>query len=195
MRWYRRPLYRCIGVGAVFACVLIVTVIVVVVPHFQKPVEAPTVTTLITLEQLQQVACSFLSIPDLTKCRSTVAFGGSGVRNEATGSTIPTEIGVLTQLTWLDFSFNDFLSSKIPSEIGRLTKLKMLSFWGNQLSSTIPSEFGLLTQLTYLSFHANQLSGTMPSSLCSILDTISIDCGEMQCHCCYQVGSNNSYCG
>jgi Leucine-rich repeat (LRR) protein len=106
----------------------------------------------------------------------------------STGSTIPSEIGLLTQLMFLSFSDNS-LTSTIPSEIGLLTKLKRLTFSFNQLTSTIPNEIGLLTQLTVLSFRSNWLEGTIPSSLCSLPSLVSsiwIDCGEITCDsgCC-----------
>jgi Leucine-rich repeat (LRR) protein len=42
------------------------------------------------------------------------------------------------------------LTSTIPSEIGLLTQLELLSFFNNSLTSTIPSEILRLTQLTSL---------------------------------------------
>ncbi|KAI2505059.1 hypothetical protein MHU86_9415 [Fragilaria crotonensis] len=128
------------------------------------------------------IACNFLSIPDVTTCRSTFVFDSdNGVTT--TGSTIPSEIGLLTQLTYLDVEGNS-LSSTIPSEIGLLTQLTKLDISRNALTSTIPSEIGLLTLLTELDFSNNQLTGTIPSSLCSrtsLYGNIAFDDGEITC--------------
>jgi hypothetical protein len=177
-------------------------------PTAKPTARAPTAkpSTRLTPEQ---IACNFLSVPNLTKCRSKAWFDSYyNYAERTTGSTIPSEIGLLTQLTYLDFSYNR-LTSTIPSEIALLTKLSVLSFYKNQLTSTIPSEFARLTQLTYLGFGSNQmtstipseiglmtqltrlsfyynyLTGTIPSSLCAVGSmTIVVDCGEIACGCC-----------
>ena len=184
MKWYQR---RWIFLGlALFACGLVVAVVVLVVrpqsatdtSSLTSPTSAPTSLT------PEQIACNFLSEPDVAECRSTVVFGGT-----TTGSTIPSEIGLLTQLQGLSFSSNQ-LTSAIPSEIGLLTQLTYLSFWSNSLTSTIPSEIETLTQLRSLWFNNNTLMGTIPSSLCSLpslITNIFIDCGEITCAsgCCF----------
>ena len=73
-------------------------------------------------------------------------------------STIPSEIGLLTQLTYLSLNSN-VLTSTIPTEIGLLTQLTLLDvfrkeyipldFISNNLTSAIPSETGLVTQLAF----------------------------------------------
>mmetsp|Transcript_249 Transcript_249/g.427 ORF Transcript_249/g.427 Transcript_249/m.427 type:complete len:257 (+) Transcript_249:95-865(+) len=78
--------------------------------------------------------------------------------------TIPTELGMLSRLTWLDVDVNR-LTGTVPSELGSATSLVWLCFHQNQLTGTVPSELGLLTSLTWLRFYTNQLSGTIPSEL------------------------------
>ncbi|KAI2505047.1 hypothetical protein MHU86_9403 [Fragilaria crotonensis] len=139
-----------------------------------QPTQAPTMRRPTTTSKPTSltpvaIACSFLSIPNVTKCRSTLVFdsynnGDLENRKIPTGSTIPSEIGHLTQLTFLEF-FNNSLTSAIPSEIGLLTQLTELSFHMNSLTSTIPTEIGRLTQLTILSFSANSLTFTIPSEI------------------------------
>ncbi len=258
MKWYQRPLYRCILVGSVvFACVLLGAVIVLVVVLSRQPAAASSSSSLLPLTPAPitappspapttqppspapssastsepavvpptpapiieppvapptpgpntttprptpkpsssltpaQIACQFLSIPNVTECLATVEFAGA-----PTGSTIPSEIGLLTQLTYLDF-YSERLTARIPSEIGRLTQLAYLDFSANSLTSRIPSEIGLLTKLTGLFFSDNQLSGTIPSSLCShAYLSPFIDCGEITCQagCCKDWYSGSS-CG
>jgi Leucine-rich repeat (LRR) protein len=79
------------------------------------------------------------------------------------GGTIPTEIGLLTTLTYLDID-GDFFGS-IPTEIGLLTMLTELYIEFTQLTSSIPTEIGNLVLLTELEIEVNYLTGTMPTEL------------------------------
>jgi len=45
---------------------------------------------------------------------------------------------------------DNLLTSSIPTEIGRLTNLTRLSMYNNMLNSSIPTEIGLLSTLTEL---------------------------------------------
>ena len=77
---------------------------------------------------------------------------------------IPSEIGNLINLTWLNLSGNN-LTGEIPPEIGNLTNLTTLQLSNNQLTGEIPSEIGNLTNLIGLSLLNNQLSGEIPSEI------------------------------
>ena len=81
--------------------------------------------------------------------------------------TIPTEIGWLTNLAWLNIHSNSILGT-IPSELGLLTKLTYLSVTHNQLTGTLPTELGLLTLLTTFNFMENSITGDVPQNFCSI---------------------------
>ena len=114
----------------------------------------------------EQIACNFLSIPSLTECRATTEFDfytGGAVTN---GSIIPSEIGLLTQLTHLEFGWN-VLTGSIPSSIASLTNLV---HFGCTFPSTgsFTSFFSSLSKLTYLTITSTMLSGNIPSSLSSL---------------------------
>ena len=50
---------------------------------------------------------------------------------------IPTEIGSLTNLTYLRLSYNAF-DHEAPNELADLTQLELVQLHGNRLSGTIP---------------------------------------------------------
>ena len=78
----------------------------------------------------------------LTAIRSLV---GKGL-----DAPVPSEIGLLTQLTLIEFQYNAFRDIPIPSEIGLLTQLNSLVLDNNDFIRTFPSELGQLTALETL---------------------------------------------
>ena len=89
-------------------------------------------------------------------------------------TSIPPEIGNLTKLTalWLD---GNSLTGAIPSEIGNLTNLASLKLSDNNLTGTIPSIIGNLTNIVNLQLNNNQLSGIIPGTLCNLTNLSSIN--------------------
>ena len=63
------------------------------------------------------------------------------------------------------------LTGEIPSELGSLVNLTWLNLKNNQLRGGIPSELGSLPGLTGLWLHENQLTGEIPSELGSLAGT------------------------
>jgi len=78
--------------------------------------------------------------------------------------TLPSEIGDLTNLTYLDLENNN-LSGAIPNEIGNLTDLVYLYLNKNQFSEAIPDTIGNLTKLEDLWLDRNQLIGAIPATI------------------------------
>ena len=74
--------------------------------------------------------------------------------------TIPNEIGLLTDLTFLGMQRGG-LTSTIPTEIGRLTNLKVLDLDFNDLSGIFSTELLSLSSLTQLDVNNNRLSGSI----------------------------------
>ena len=78
--------------------------------------------------------------------------------------TIPSELGSLTNLRWLNLE-NSQLSGAIPPELGRLTNLEHLVLWDNELTGEIPAELGGLAKLQSLGLGGNRLTGEIPAEL------------------------------
>lgn len=160
----------------------------------------------------QQIACQFIGLESLTECAAVLDVRRSKGRG---GGTIPTEIGLLTQLTYLSLEGNGLggsipsafgylssltylslrenaLTGSIPSSIGTLVELQSLTFYMNEITGTIPSSVADLTQLTFVSFDSTYLTGKIPSSLCTHVPIVYTTCETSQCSCCQQ---ENNACG
>lgn len=99
--------------------------------------------------------------------------------------TIPTELGLLTELTRLGLNTNQ-LTGTIPSELGLLSQLRLLFLSDNRITGTIPTELGLLSELTQLGFGDNSLSGNMPQQVCLLQEQhgliyLDVDVLEVSC--------------
>ena len=107
-------------------------------------------------------------------------------RNNLTGHLNLEDLGELTNLTYLDLSFNQ-LSGSIPTQIGQIDNLQMMNLAHNELSGTLPSELGALNsgappvsmgcglddpcplgvqlRLTELNLAHNRIEGDVPTEL------------------------------
>eukprot|EP00245_Coleochaete_scutata_P008745 TRINITY_DN2731_c0_g2_i2.p1 TRINITY_DN2731_c0_g2~~TRINITY_DN2731_c0_g2_i2.p1 ORF type:complete len:418 (+),score=52.08 TRINITY_DN2731_c0_g2_i2:120-1373(+) len=83
-------------------------------------------------------------------------------------------IGNLTELTFLDLSFNQ-ISGPIPREIGRLVKLTKLYLGRNLFTGNIPAELGNLVLAEELTMDRCQLSGTVPVELGKLTTVTKLD--------------------
>ena len=128
---------------------------------------------------------------DLSHVRSINFFAGSadsitcpsydyglihGVPNALTGS-IPSELGNLSNLSYLNLRSND-LTGSIPSELGNLSSLTDLGLSSNDLTGSIPSELGNLSSLTDLDLRSNDLTGSIPSELGNLSSLTDLDLGS-----------------
>ena len=118
------------------------------------------------LRWLGLYACGFkgIVVTFVESANFEVEHGSPCMHINVTTGTIPTTIGLLKQLEWIEILHNRF-SGTLPSEIGQLTKATMLSSYDNLFKGTLPTEFGLLTEMTLLRMGGNQLTGPVPSEL------------------------------
>jgi len=100
------------------------------------------------------------------------------VHNNMVGQ-IPSELGNLTELIWLNLKDNQ-LSGSLPPELGHFMKLENLEIGGNQLTGHIPSELGGLINLENLDISSNQLTGHIPSELGGLINLKSLSLNRNQ---------------
>ena len=77
-------------------------------------------------------------------------------------TSMPTEIGLLTGLTWLSFSSTQIAS--IPTEIGLLTNMLTVLSASLPRITSLPSEIGALTSLKWLASEYNGLT-SLPTTI------------------------------
>lgn len=106
------------------------------------------------------------SFPPLFSMRSLVSIDFDHC--EMSG-TIPKEIGLLTNLTYLNLAFNQFTGG-IPDEIGNLTELTFLNLNRNPLGGTIPASIGKLKKLEHLWLANCKLSGDIPFDIGHLIE-------------------------
>jgi hypothetical protein len=83
-------------------------------------------------------------------------------------STIPTEIGKLTNLIFIDFDFNR-LSGSLTTELLSLSSLTQLDLNNNLLTGSI-NGIGVFPNMTFLQIHANAFTGTVPEAVGTFKD-------------------------
>ena len=77
---------------------------------------------------------------------------------------IPTELGSVGTLQWLDLSSNE-LNGPIPRALGNLANLVVLRLSWNELSGSVPAWLGDMPALLVLYLLGNELSGDVPDEL------------------------------
>jgi len=83
-------------------------------------------------------------------------------------SSLPSQLGMLSNLTDFDIALNINLSGTLPTEMGRLTSMEWLQVWENKLTGSIPSEIGLMTRLTSMNLSENRFTGLIPTEIAQL---------------------------
>ncbi|KAJ7977192.1 putative Receptor protein kinase [Quillaja saponaria] len=83
------------------------------------------------------------------------------LNNNSLSGPIPSAIGNLSRLTFLDLGNNLF--EDIPAELGQLKELQYLSLFGNNLNGSISYQITTLQKVQYLDLGSNYLSFLPPS--------------------------------
>jgi hypothetical protein len=190
-KWYQRRFYRGALIGSVMITCILVGVVVALLARPTgnsnsaltpvEPVPSPTMsapqtdsnpptTSAPTVDLAsERIACDFIAQPSLSDCRLQRTV------NAKNGLTIPSEIGLLTKLTYLPLE-NAALTGNIPTTICNLTELRHLSFrTSSALLGTVPSLMGNMVQLTHVDFAASGLTGSIPSSIGSLTQLQLLD--------------------
>ncbi|KAL0399731.1 UNVERIFIED_CONTAM: putative LRR receptor-like serine/threonine-protein kinase [Sesamum radiatum] len=81
---------------------------------------------------------------------------------------IPSEIGLLPDLTWCRLSLNK-LKGEVPSSVFNISKLQSLQLLDNELFGHLPSSIGKgLPNLERLNLANNQFNGSIPTSISNL---------------------------
>ena len=102
---------------------------------------------------------------------------GEDVDNGLTGS-LPSELGMLSELRWIAIVGNHGLTGDIPVELGGLTRLEEIILQANSLTGPIPAALGRLTNLSRLLLGSNPLSGLIPRELGDLAQLTSLEFGH-----------------
>nr|GEU47560.1 MDIS1-interacting receptor like kinase 2-like [Tanacetum cinerariifolium] len=107
----------------------------------------------------------FASFPDLAELY---------IHNCKLEGSIPEQIGLLSNLTYLSLSGNQ-LTGKLPLSFADLTRLKYLDLSNNNLTGKLTVSFANLTRLENLDLSNNYLTGKLPVSFANLTRLKSLD--------------------
>ncbi|KAL5807746.1 hypothetical protein ACOSQ3_028437 [Xanthoceras sorbifolium] len=93
--------------------------------------------------------------------------------NTLTGS-IPSQIGALSRLRFLDLGNNN-LTGSIPPQIANMKNLTHLFMNDNKLIGPIPSSLGLLSNLQKIDLSINHIDGSIPGEITRLNQLIILD--------------------
>ncbi|KAM3197228.1 hypothetical protein ACQJBY_072728 [Aegilops geniculata] len=85
--------------------------------------------------------------------------------SQSLSGTLSGDIQSLSELQYLDLSYNKDLGGSLPSSIGSLSNLQNLILVGCSFAGEIPKEIGQLSKLIFLSLNSNRFTGRIPPSL------------------------------
>ncbi len=96
------------------------------------------------------------------------------LQNNNLVGTIPSEIGDLTELTWLSIGSESGMTGEIPAEIGKLKHLATFYIRYTSIGGAIPAEIGECRSLEWVNFYMNKFT-SIPDEIGNIDDLININ--------------------
>ena len=107
--------------------------------------------------------CNVSSSPVVVTTIDLLSDDNSKGTQYAIKGTIPTSIGLLSNLVTLKLGFQS-IYGKLPSEIGMMSSLSLLALQDNSLTGTIPTTIGYL-KLSSLTLSYQNFAGVLPSEI------------------------------
>uniref|UniRef100_N1QWM1 non-specific serine/threonine protein kinase n=1 Tax=Aegilops tauschii TaxID=37682 RepID=N1QWM1_AEGTA len=98
--------------------------------------------------------------------------------SQSLSGTLSGDIQSLSELQYLDLSYNKDLGGSLPSSIGSLSNLQNLILVGCSFAGEIPKEIGQLSKLIFLSLNSNRFTGHIPPSLSGLSKLYWFDLAE-----------------
>ena len=98
-------------------------------------------------------------------------------------AALPTELGLLAALTFLDLSYNSFLGS-LPDEIFNDPLLVTLNIQNNAFTGSIPNNVNLAQVIESVNISNNKFTGSVPSTFCSDahLTYLNVENNQLLCY-------------
>jgi hypothetical protein len=93
---------------------------------------------------------------------TVLSLGDSGL-----SGTIPTDVGLWTNLTSFTFRENAGVNGKLPTAIGAWTNLQYFRVDTCNFGGPLPSNIGNWRKLTYFAVYSNKLTGPVPTEVSS----------------------------
>jgi Leucine-rich repeat (LRR) protein len=103
------------------------------------------------------------------------SLSGLWLHNLNLTSSLPAEVGKLTNLKYLRFDTNLGIHGTIPSELGMLTNLEQLYLNGCTLKGSIPDSFERLRSMHKMKLNGNKLGGQLPPGLANLIKLTDLD--------------------